>query len=230
MAKITEKSLKILWGTSGNRCAFPDCDIEITAIPQGAGYTLGEMAHIKGDKPGSCRYDSSQKDLERHSHNNLILLCPTHHTIIDKPENLNTYTVDVLMEMKENHVQHVKDKLKVDPISNLEDLKQKISAYLTDNHTYWSNYGPISERAKRHPHSISLYNLWLQIRLEKIVPNNRAIFQLLKVNRSLFANEHQLTISNFMTHVESYESWVLSDDTYESVLPFPETFQQLILG
>lgn len=65
MGTITDKSLKILWGTSGNLCAFPECNIEITAIPQGNGYTLGEMAHIKGDKPNSCRYDAEQTDVEK---------------------------------------------------------------------------------------------------------------------------------------------------------------------
>lgn len=230
MGTITDKSLKILWGTSGNLCGFPECNVEITAIPQGMGYTLGEMAHIKGDKPTSCRYDQDQPDVERNSHNNLILLCPTHHTIIDKPENLSTYTVDVLMKMKEDHVQSVKGKLKVDPIGNVEDLKQKISTYLTDNHTCWNQYGPLSEGAQRRPHSSALHKLWLQMRLEKIVPNNRAIAQLLKVNRSLFDNAHQPIISDFMTHVESYESWVISDNTYESVLPFPQSFQLLILG
>lgn len=134
------------------------------------------------------------------------------------------------MKMKDDHVQSVKDKLRVDSINSLEDLKQKIITYLTDNHTYWSQYGPLSERAKRNPHSTSLHKLWLQIRLEKIVPNNRAIFQLLTVNRHLFNSIHQQIVSDFMTHVESYESWVLSDDKYESVLPFPMPFQQLILG
>ncbi|WP_111858100.1 HNH endonuclease [Acinetobacter sp. CFCC 10889] len=230
MGNITDKNLKILWGASGNLCAFPECNIEITALSENEGYTLGEMAHIKGDKKGSCRYDPDQTDLERNSHKNLVLLCPTHHTIIDKPENLNIYTVDFLMKIKEDHLANVKAKLKVDEIFNISALKDKIAPYLTDNHTNWAEYGPLSEKARRNPHNTKLHKIWLHIRLEKIIPNNRAILELLKINRNLFKTNDQQTISDFITHVESYENWVLSDNTYETVKPFPSAFNKLICG
>ncbi|WP_336026044.1 HNH endonuclease [Acinetobacter pittii] len=230
MGNITEKNIKILWGESGNLCAFPECNIEITALTGNKGYTLGEMAHIKGDKEGACRYDPKQTDLERNSHQNLVLLCPTHHTIIDKPENLSIYTVDFLMKMKEEHLANVKAKLKVDEISDLNSLKDKIVPYITNNHTNWIEYGPLSLRAKRNPYNTDLHKIWLHIRLEKIIPNNRIILELLKTNRNLFESKDQQTISDFITHVESYENWVTGDATYESVKPFPQAFNKLICG
>ncbi|HBI9063578.1 TPA: HNH endonuclease [Acinetobacter baumannii] len=230
MGHINEKSVKILWGGSGNLCAHPECTTNITALTGRKGYTLGEMAHIKGDKPGACRYDPTQTEKERNSHENLILLCPTHHTLIDKPENLSIYTVDVLMEMKKNHLAKVQDKLKVDKIDNVTLLKAKIAPYVTDNHTNWSEYGPLSERAQRNPHSTDLHKVWLHIRLEKIIPNNRIILELLRTNRNLFDIKDQKIISDFITHVESYENWVISDNTYESVKPFPQEFNELIFG
>lgn len=230
MGNITEKNLKILWGESGNLCAFPECNIEITALSGNKGYTLGEMAHIKGDKAGSCRYDSNQTDAERNGHKNLVLLCPTHHTIIDKPENLSIYTVDFLIKMKEEHLANVKAKLRADEISDLNELKAKIIPYLTDNYSNWAEYGPLSQKARRNPHNVDLHKIWLHIRLEKILPNNRIILELLKTNRSLFDNIDQQTISDFITHVESYENWVVSDNTYETVKPFPQAFNKLICG
>ena len=36
--------VRILWARSGNRCAFPDCNIEMA--PAGLKTSLGEIAHI----------------------------------------------------------------------------------------------------------------------------------------------------------------------------------------
>jgi len=61
----------------------------------------GEVCHIKGARPGSARYDSNQTDVERHAYANLILMCPTHHTVIDDDED--AYTVERLCKIKTVH-------------------------------------------------------------------------------------------------------------------------------
>jgi hypothetical protein len=61
----------------------------------------GEVCHIKGARPGSARYDPDQSDLERHAGANLVLMCPTHHTVIDDDEE--TYTVKRLCNIKAAH-------------------------------------------------------------------------------------------------------------------------------
>lgn len=47
------------------------------------GSVVAEICHIKGQKPDSARYDSSQSDDERHAFENLILMCGPHHKVID---------------------------------------------------------------------------------------------------------------------------------------------------
>ena len=78
---ITEKSIKLLWSNAAGRCSFSGCyeRLSVEQAASSATYTLGEMAHIKGKKAGSNRYDSTQTATERDSYENLILLCPTHH-------------------------------------------------------------------------------------------------------------------------------------------------------
>jgi len=103
---ISERVKKIVFGRCGNRCSFPDCDQIIAFKEDSSKYAnVGELAHIKGDKPGTARYDSSQNDSERNSADNLILLCGTHHKIIDDQED--KYPVEKLIEIKENHEQWV---------------------------------------------------------------------------------------------------------------------------
>jgi len=89
--------IKVLFARSGNRCAFPKCS---AAIVDGE-TLLGEVAHIKGAKPGSPRFDPNQSPDERHAYPNLILLCANHHTVVDSDEE--AYTVERLQRMKAAH-------------------------------------------------------------------------------------------------------------------------------
>jgi hypothetical protein len=96
---------KKLWARSGNICSFPECGVEL-ALEQQANRVLGEEAHIKGEKPTAPRYDPDQSQAERESYENRILLCPTHHTMIDADPG--AWTVERLLEMKANHERQIK--------------------------------------------------------------------------------------------------------------------------
>ena len=91
------KTIKRLFALSGNRCAFPNCPVQLVA----GGTIIGEVCHIRAAQPGGPRYDSTQSDEERHGYDNLILLCGNHHTEIDGDEN--TYSVQCLVNMKTAH-------------------------------------------------------------------------------------------------------------------------------
>ncbi|HHG0564283.1 TPA: HNH endonuclease signature motif containing protein, partial [Klebsiella pneumoniae] len=102
---ISEKAIKILWSNAAGICSFSGCNVKLSVAEaaEDAPYTIGEMAHIKGNRPGSNRYDIEQPASERDSYENLILLCPTHHTLIDKVENVDRFSVEILHEMKREH-------------------------------------------------------------------------------------------------------------------------------
>ncbi len=103
---IKEKDKRIVFARCGNRCSFPGCDQIIASKGDSTNYTnTGELAHIKGDKEDSSRYDPNQSDKERNSPDNLILLCGTHHKMID--DQPDVYTVDKLTEMKYQHEEWV---------------------------------------------------------------------------------------------------------------------------
>lgn len=62
---------------------------------------LGQICHIKGEKRGSARFDEDQSDADRQKFDNLILLCGSHHKIIDDDET--KHTVRRLRKMKKDH-------------------------------------------------------------------------------------------------------------------------------
>lgn len=94
LSKPTIATIKRLFAHSGNRCAFPKCRVPIID-----GVTvMGKVCHIKAAKPGGPRFDSSQTAFDRHGFENLILLCPNHHQIVD--DDVEAYTVERLVKMK----------------------------------------------------------------------------------------------------------------------------------
>ncbi len=229
---ITEKAIKILWSNAAGRCSFSNCGMRLTVDQAGisAPYTLGEMAHIKGKKEGSNRYDKNQPNEERDSYENLILLCPTHHTLIDKAENETRYPTELLLEMKRTHEDNISKRLEEEDMSDIEKIKDKISIYLAENHQAWLQYGPLSELAKKNPHSEEIYAVWTSERLSTIVPNNRKIVNILLNYRRFFNRKEQVIISKFLSHANSYERWVNDEIPYQAVMRFPVEFEKLIKG
>lgn len=227
---ITQKSIKLLWSGAAGHCSFSDCweRLSFGEASDFTPHTIGHMAHICGDKPESRRHNPDQTGKDRDNYSNLILLCPTHHTLIDEPENEARFTVEVLLAMKRKHEEETQEKLETP--KSIETVCQTILPVLADNHQAWVQYGPFSEIAHKNPHSEAAYAMWLSERLTTIVPNNRRIAALISDGRSLFPAADQAVIAEFLGHVQSYEAWVHADTNYEAVTRFPTAFEEMIKG
>lgn len=127
---IKQKDIKILWGRSGNRCAFCKTQLTQNSSAVTASFTLGEQAHIVGDKPGSARSNSPLNDEQRDSYHNLILLCPTHHTEIDSNES--DWPVERLHQEKSVHELWVTETLS-ETIDHVKLAKQATVASIVDS-------------------------------------------------------------------------------------------------
>ena len=225
-----QKTIKIVWAASAGRCSFPHCPEKLcTPTDESPLYTIGEMAHICGEKPGSNRHDPNMPEDIRDGPSNIILLCPTHHTLVDKKENENVFPPDLLRQYKAKHEDHVTNRL---------DIKHKtkgqvataINKLFSENHAAWEQYGPFSEIAKKNPHSESAYAAWLSERLGTIVPNNRSIVKLIEEGADFFSTDEHKSIASFLQHARSYEAWVDDKNSYESVTRFPKDFEHMIQG
>jgi hypothetical protein len=117
VARPAEKTIKRLFAVSGNLCAFPKCKSSL--VHEDSGKVTGRICHIKGNRPGAKRYDSTQSDEDRHGFDNLILLCPTHHDVVDDDEI--AYTVDRLSQMKTTHEAKSRDSKASELPSNAVD-------------------------------------------------------------------------------------------------------------
>lgn len=105
MAKrsYSENTKKVLFALSGNQCAYPGCTNPIVEPATGKSDALAtaQICHIYAISKDGPRGKSGLTEKELNSPENLILLCPNHHTIIDGQHE--TYPAELLMQWKKTH-------------------------------------------------------------------------------------------------------------------------------
>jgi hypothetical protein len=106
---LTLRTHKMLWGRSGNRCAICRHELVADATHADDPAVLGEAAHIVAREPDGPRGTSSLSDEQRDRYENLILLCPNDHTLIDS--QVATWPIDRLAEQKQAHEEWVRNSL-----------------------------------------------------------------------------------------------------------------------
>lgn len=106
---ITDKTRKVLWGRSGNLCAFCKAHLVVDASEVDSESVVGDECHIISGAPNGPRHDPTLVPGEIDGLGNLILLCRVHHKLVDdQPE---TFTASTLRQLKANHEKWVKERL-----------------------------------------------------------------------------------------------------------------------
>lgn len=99
---------KKLWARSHGMCAFPQCRQKLvetlTSAETGHEFTVvvGEEAHIYPFADKGPRFDASYPQEKLETYENRILLCPTHHNLIDAGDG-GAYDARTLLKMKKDH-------------------------------------------------------------------------------------------------------------------------------
>ena len=99
----SQKTLKILFGLSGNQCAHPECTNNVIepATEKSNAAVIAQICHIYAISDDGPRGKAGLTNEELNSPDNLILLCPTHHKVVDN--QYETYPAEMLKQWKQNH-------------------------------------------------------------------------------------------------------------------------------
>jgi hypothetical protein len=181
---ISEADIKRLWGKAAGRCSYPGCRTDcLPVLDQTDPTIIGEMAHVIARSTAGPRGASNGgEDTEASS----ILLCPTHHTLVDKAPK-DRFTVEMMLEWKGDHEGRVAASLAAPVFPERSALDAYIRTRLIENHTCWKTYGPESESASNNSNSTSgLFRPFRKLSL--IVPNNRQIISAIRSNQGLFTS------------------------------------------
>lgn len=106
-SNIPEKIKIRLWGQAAGRCEYDGCNIPLWRDDlTKAEFNIAYIAHIIADEPNGPRgHQILSRELSTDI-TNLMLLCDSHHRLIDR-EEVDKHTVDVLKEMKKKHEQRI---------------------------------------------------------------------------------------------------------------------------
>lgn len=128
---ISDKTRKILWGKSGNRCAICRQRLVVDPTELDSESVVGDECHIISGAKNGPRYDPYFPPAEIDEVSNLILLCRVHHKMVD--DQVETYTAELLRSIGTNHGHWVEQKLKdypqVPPVQ-IKRIKSEIPAQL----------------------------------------------------------------------------------------------------
>ena len=134
-----------------------------------ASYTLGEQAHIVGEKEDAARGKSTLSLEERNSYHNVILLCPTCHTNID--ENEEDWPIELLHNRKSQHELWVTETLS-ETVDHVRLANETATSFLIDSAVTkcrleawksWSSYALSSDPRWREEHVDSIYDFRQQL-------------------------------------------------------------------
>lgn len=107
---IADKTRKVLWGRSGNRCAICRQKMFVDETELDAESVVGDECHIISGAPNGPRHDPNFPAEEINEISNLLLLCRVHHKMVD--DQYETYSTELLRSIRSNHEKWVESKLK----------------------------------------------------------------------------------------------------------------------
>lgn len=102
--KVPQKVQSALWARAAGRCQYRGCNCDLVGdlVSGNEDALFGFVAHIVGDSPDGPRGDIIRSPLLAKSLDNLMLLCPVHHKLIDVDER-DDHPEAMLVAMKLGH-------------------------------------------------------------------------------------------------------------------------------
>ncbi|MEW6425433.1 MAG: HNH endonuclease signature motif containing protein [Bacillota bacterium] len=105
---ISQKTRKILWGRSGNRCTRCQKELVEGGCVTGLDTVIGDECHIISKTPGGLR-SNPEAVIDFDGYDNLILLCKNCHKFIDDQPQI--FTSEYLRKMKNQHEAWIRETL-----------------------------------------------------------------------------------------------------------------------
>lgn len=211
-----------LFSDSGGYCANPDCLCEIFVDFDARAIHVAELAHIISSSDTGPRNQPEATVDERRHYNNLVLLCPRCHTIIDKAEE--EFPEELLLQWKQDHKRVIARAFGVDRFATRAEARTSVAALLGENEFIFKNYGPMTD--ERYNPESTLPAQWLRKVRCTIIPNNRRILIACDKNSHLLVGQESELLSEFRQHVDDFEAKHLAG-AEESGRMFPVDFAKI---
>ena len=222
---ISERVKRQLWTSSAGVCQNPGCRKELfKSFADGAITSIEELAHVIAQTTNGPRGHDQLPLTERDEFENIMVLCPSCHSLIDKAPH--QFPPATLLEWKNNHAAAVKRALLTPVCKDRSELRRAVRVLLDRNRGIFETYGPhstgaadpLTEAAKQ----------WQRLILTDILPSNRKIVALLETNGQLLTKREQETLRAFIVHAEAFEYNHVSGEKNPVAPLFPKEMNNIL--
>jgi hypothetical protein len=196
-----------LFATSAGYCQNPGCQRDLFLDTGSKRIHIAEMAHVFAATDDGPRANTRLSEKERGAFDNLILLCPSCHTLIDKAEV--DFPPHLLAAWKRDSKAQLAKIFGARPLATRDEVLGAIRPLLRENKAIFDEYNPNREY-KDDPES-EMARLWQGNMRSRIIPNSRRILAILDANSSHMTESEETTLELFRQHVHETEARHLTD-------------------
>ena len=200
-----DKTKRELWASCGGYCQRPSCRTSLfVEVGARSRVAIGEMAHIIGASGVGPRAPLDEMaDDEKGNFENLIMLCPTCHTIIDKEEA--SFPDDLVKKWKRDHARTIADALGAPQFTTRVSARTWLEERLLTNRTIHSEFGPDGQY--RFDPESELAGVWKRKMVQQIIPLNHQIVAVLDANTALLRPKEREARERLRQHVDDLENF-----------------------
>lgn len=189
-----------LFAISGGYCQRPECNENLFKTFSKTEIHIAEIAHIISVNKGA-RSNEKLSANQKGDFENLILLCPNCHTIIDKAEK--DFPEELIKKWKIEHELRLKSSFGIKKFSSRKLAREVLEPIFIENKLIFDTYGP--ETDERFNPESQMPLIWIKKIREFIIPNNRKIFSIINSNYDLMKPEEKNAFAKFTQHINDFE-------------------------
>jgi hypothetical protein len=189
-----------LFAAASGHCQKPECLDALFPAEMGGDKHIAEMAHVipHGDA-GPRHEDRPADDFEVDTFENLILLCPTCHTKVDKDSE--AFPRNTLLDWKSNHFARLAHKQGIKAYDNREQARAAIEAILDENWAIWEKFAPEHGSEFEFDPESGAAAAWDQRVRSVIIPNHFLAIAIIDANLTLATKDERRTFAQYKEHV-----------------------------
>lgn len=189
-----------LFSEAAGHCQHPDCLQPLFPAEMGGGKHIAEMAHVipHGTK-GPRHEERPVGEFEADSFENLLLLCPSCHTIIDK--NSIAYSRSTLLAWKSNHLAALANKQGVHSYEERSQVRNAITVAMAENKAIWRRLAPVDGTSFEYDPESESAKTWSHRMRNVILPNHFRVQAIIKANAHHMSEVEHEAFAQYQEHV-----------------------------
>ena len=191
-----------LFAASGGYCENPRCTRNLFEANGSKVVHVAELPHVFAAMEEGPRASAQLSEAERGAFENLILLCPTCHTMVDEAES--DFPIELLKKWKEAHADELVERVFRAPrYATRADTRAAIEYVLGQNRAIFQALNPdLDPEAIPEAEAAA----WKATMREHIIPNNRRALAIVDVNSEQLGFDELVVLDQFRQHVYDQEA------------------------